>query len=215
MQIIEALLLEPVGCLAEFPSAPFHEIAVHLFGRKRKASSSGSRTYWHLLNLIDAAETPFDKEKKNVAEALEVEAADAASIYEDVVPALAELKSMGIRLFVTSSLSRRALSRFIERNSLGEFFSGICTRDDAGGVKSAPLLKLLDCASLPREKTMFLTDTLEGIRVARSVGVHPILMMNDPDEAQRLAMYNPAGGIISLHEMPDFIRLIAAQNQRS
>jgi phosphoglycolate phosphatase-like HAD superfamily hydrolase len=215
MKIIEALLLEPVGCLAEFPAAPFHEIAVHLFGRKRRASSSASRTYWHLLNLIDAAETPFDEEKKNVAAALEVEAVDAASIYEDVWPALAELKSMGIRLFVASSLSRRAVSRFIERNSLGEFLSGVCTRDDAGGVKSAPLLNALSSASLPHEKTMFLTDTLEGIKVARSVGVHPILMMNDPDEAQRLAMHNPAGGVISLHEMPDFIRLIAAQNQRS
>jgi phosphoglycolate phosphatase-like HAD superfamily hydrolase len=215
MQIIEALLLEPVGCLAEFPSAPFHEMAVHLFGRKRRASASASRTYWHLLNLIDAAETPFDEEKINVAEALEVEAVAGASIYEDVVPALAELKSMGIRLFVASSLSRRAVSRFIERNLLGEFLSGVCTRDDAGGVKSVPLLKSLDCASLPQEKTMFLTDTAEGIRVARNVGVLPILMMNDPDEAQRLAMHNPAGGIISLHEMPDFIRLIAAQNQRS
>jgi hypothetical protein len=61
---------------------------------------------------------------------------------------------------------------------------------------------------------MFLTDTVEGIKVARSVGVHPILMMNDPDESQRLAMHNPAGGVVSLHEMPDFIRLIAAQNQR-
>jgi hypothetical protein len=39
-------------------------------------------------------------------------------------------------------------------------------------------------------------------------------MMNDPDEAQRLAMHNPSGGVVSLHEMPDFIRLIAAQNQR-
>ena len=68
---------------------------------------------------------------------------DAASIYEDVVPALAELKSMGIRLFVASSLSRRAAARFIERNSLGEFLSGVCTRDDAGGVKSAPLLSAL------------------------------------------------------------------------
>jgi phosphoglycolate phosphatase-like HAD superfamily hydrolase len=215
MQIIEALLLEPVGCLAEFPADPFHEIAVRLYGRKRKSSSSASRIYWHLLNLIDAVETPFDEENKKVAEALEVEAVDTASIYEDVVPALAELKSMGIRLFVASSLSRRAVSRFIERNSLGEFLSGVHTRDDAGGVKSAPLLKSLDCASLPREKTMFLTDTAEGIKVARSVGVHPILMMNDPDEAQRLAMHNPAGGIISLHEMPDFIRLIAAQNLRS
>ena len=55
---------------------------------------------------------------------------------------------------------------------------------------------------------------MEGIKAARSAGVHPILMMNDPDEAQRLAMHNPAGGVVSLHEMPDFLRLIAAQNQR-
>ncbi|MGA7791615.1 MAG: HAD hydrolase-like protein [Candidatus Acidiferrales bacterium] len=214
MQTIEALLLEPVGCLAEFPSAPFHEIAVRLFGRKRKAGSSASQAYWYLLNLIAAAKTPIDAEKKRVAEELEVEAVDAASIYEDVAPALAELKSMGLRLFVTSSLSRKAAARFIERNSLGEFLSGVRTRDDAGGVKSAPLLSALSIASLPQEKAMFLTDTVEGIKVARSVGVHPILMMNDPDEAQRLAMHNPAGGVVSLHEMPDFMRLIAAQNQR-
>ena len=104
--------------------------------------------------------------------------------------------------------------RFVERNSLGEFLSGVRTRDEAEGVKSAPLLNALVGASLPREKTMFLTDTVEGIKVARSVGVHPILMMNDPEESQRLAMHNPAGGIVSLHEMPDFIRLLAAQNQR-
>jgi hypothetical protein len=55
---------------------------------------------------------------------------------------------------------------------------------------------------------------VEGIKTARSVGVHPILMMNDPDEARRLAMHNPAGGVVSLHEMPDFIRLIAAQFER-
>jgi len=215
MQTIEALLLEPVGCLAEFPSAPFHEISVSMFGRKGKASSSASRTYWRLLNLIDRAETPFDTEKKSVAETLEVVAVDAASIYEDVVPAFVELKSMGVRLFVATSLSRKAASRFIERNSLGEFLSGVRTRDDAGGVKSVPLLNTLGGASLPRERTIYLTDTLEGIQVARSVGVHPILMMNDPDEAQRLAMHNPAGGVVSLHEMPDFIRLLAAQNQRS
>ena len=214
MQPIEALLLEPVGCLAEFPSAPFHEIAVRLFGRKGKSILSASRSYWRLLNLIDAAKTPFDVEKKSLAETLEVEAVDAASIYEDVLPALAELKSMGIRIFVASSLSRRAASRFIERNSLGEFLSGVCARDDSGGVKSAPLLNALGGASLAREKTMFLTDTLEGIKTARRVGVHPILMMNDPDEAQRLAMHNPAGGVVSMHEMPDFIRLIAVQFER-
>ena len=58
--------------------------------------------------LIEAAESPLDAEKKSIAEALEVQAVDAASIYEDVAPALAELRSMGIRLIVATSLSRKA-----------------------------------------------------------------------------------------------------------
>ncbi len=62
------------------------------------------------------------------------------------------------------------------------------------------------------EKAMFLTDTAEGLRVAKSVGVQSILMMNDPDEAKRLAMHDPAGGIVSLYELPDFVRLVAARN---
>jgi beta-phosphoglucomutase-like phosphatase (HAD superfamily) len=214
MQTIEGLLLDPVGCLAEFPSGPFHEIAVRLFGRKGKASPSGSRSYWHLLNLMEAAPMPLNAERRNLAEALEAEAVAGASIYEDVLPVLAELRTMGIRLFVASSLSRAAAMSFIERCSLGEFFSGVWTRDDVGGVKAAPLLAALGGASLPPEKAMFLTDTVEGIKAARSAGVHPILMMNDPDEARRLAMHNPAGGVVSLHEIPDFIRLIAAQNKR-
>jgi phosphoglycolate phosphatase-like HAD superfamily hydrolase len=213
MKTIDGLLLDPVGCLAEFPSGPFHEIAVRLFGRKGKASPSGSRSYWHLLNLLEAAETPLKGERRNVAEALEIEAVAAASIYEDVLPVLAELRTMGIRLLIASSLSRSSMTSFIERGLLGEFLSGVWTRDDSGGVKSAPLLAALRGASLPPDKTMFLTDTVEGIKVARSAGVHPILMMNDPDEARRLATHNPAGGVVSLHEIPDFIRLIAAQNK--
>jgi beta-phosphoglucomutase-like phosphatase (HAD superfamily) len=133
MQAIECLMLEPVGCLAEFPSAPFHEIAVRGFGRRGKASPSGSRSYWHLLNLIEPAETPL------VAEELEAEAVAASSIYEDVVPVLAELRSMDIRLVVATSLSRAAAMSFVERFSLGEFLTGIWARDDSGGVKSAPL----------------------------------------------------------------------------
>jgi hypothetical protein len=78
MQSIEGLLLDPVGCLAEFPSGPFHEIAVRLFGRKGKASPSGSRSYWHLLNLMEAAETPLKGERRKIAEALEAEAVAAA-----------------------------------------------------------------------------------------------------------------------------------------
>jgi hypothetical protein len=38
-------------------------------------------------------------------------------------------------------------------------------------------------------------------------------MMNDPDEAMRLATLGPDGGIVSLHELPDFVRFLAARRQ--
>src|SRR5436190_19414901 len=208
MRNFDGILLEPVGCLAEFPPEPFHEIAVRLFGRKGKPSRSGSRSYWHLLNLIgEGRSSPLVKD-------LEIEAVNAASVYEDIVPALTELRAMGVHLSIASSLSDAAITCFLKKHSLGEFFDDIWNRDNAGGIKAVPLVRALRGASLQPENVIFLTDTVEGIKVARSAGVHPILMMNDPDEARRLTAHNPAGGIVSLHELPDFIRLIAAHNQR-
>ena len=208
MQVIEGILFEPVGCLAEFPSGPFHEIAARFFGRKSKASPSGSRTYWHLLNLIGDAAPPSSMRD------LEIEAVNAAGVYEDIVPAVTELKAMGVHLSIASSLSDAAIKLFLQKHSLGKFFAGVWNRDNAGGIKAVPLVRAVRGASLQPENVMFLADTVEGIKAGRSAGVHPVLMMNDPDESRRLAMHNPAGGVVSLHEIPDFIRLIAAQNKR-
>jgi FMN phosphatase YigB (HAD superfamily) len=201
MQIIEGILFEPVGCLAEFPPEPFHEITVRLYGKKGKPSRSASRAYWHLLNLWG-----------NTIEALEVEAVDGATLYADVPPALVELKAMGIQLFIASSLSQAAIQRFLEKCPF-EFHS-VWNRENAGGIKTVPLTRAMNSASLRPEQTMFLTDTAEGLRVAERLGVNSVLMMNDPDESRRLAMRNPAGGIVSLHELPDFIRLVRAENAR-
>jgi phosphoglycolate phosphatase-like HAD superfamily hydrolase len=205
MQIIEAILFEPVGCLAEFPAQPFNEIAAQCFGRKNKPSKSGSRAYWHLLNLMEAA-------GNQSAEALELQAVEEASPYEDVIPALSELKAMGIHLILASSLSTAAITRFVAKSGLDECFSAIWTRDNAGGIKAVPLRSAIAAASLNPEHVMYLTDTAEGLKVANNLGVTSVLMMNDPDEARRLTTHEPAGGIVSLHELPDFIRLVAAEN---
>ena len=212
MQAIEGILFEPVGCLAEFPSDPFLEAAFRLFGRKRKMSQSGSRSYWHLLNLMESTGKKPEGSERQLVEALEVRAVAGASVYEDVVPALSELNVMGVKLLIASSLSGAAIARFLDQYSLNEFFSAVWSRDNAGGIKAAPLHAAIAGASLKPERVMFIADTLEGLKTAQSVGVHSILMMNDPDEARRLAMHNPSGGIISLHELPDFIRLVAAEN---
>src|SRR5208337_2213327 len=116
MQAIKGILFEPVGCLAEFPAEPFLEIAARLSGRKKQTSKSGSRAYWHSLNLMEAMRGPSD-------EALEIEAVERASLYEDVIPALAELKAMDIQLIIASSLAWRAIESFLQKNCLQQDFS--------------------------------------------------------------------------------------------
>ena len=212
MRTVEGILFEPVGCLAEFPPAPFLEIASRLFGRKRKFSASGSRAFWHVLNLIESAGGELDDAGKELIGTLELQAVDGASMYEDVVPSLSELKAMGVKLYVASSLSGAALNRFLQPNALNVFFSGHWDRDSARGVKAVPLRAAILGASLKPENVMYLTDTLEGLKTAQALGLNSILMMNDPDDARRLAMHNPSGGIVSLHELPDFIRFLAAQD---
>ena len=207
-------MFEPVGCLAEFPSEPFHEIAVRCFdlGRRKKPSKSGSRSYWHLLNLMQTQDRKPEEWQGEVVEALEMEAVTGASAYEDVIPALSELKAMGIKLLLASSLSSRAVTLFLEKCALQELFSAVWNRDNSGGIKAAPLARAIEAACLQPEQAMFLADTAEGLSVAKMAGINSILMMNDPDEARRLALQNPAGGIVSLHELPDFIRLVAAEH---
>jgi beta-phosphoglucomutase-like phosphatase (HAD superfamily) len=198
----EVILFEPVGCLAEFPAEPFQEIAARVFHRRKQPSKSASRSYWHLLNLMEAAEhVPGDME------ALEIQAVDGASLYEDVRPALSELKAMRVGLVIASSLCGAAIARFLEVHRLEEFFLHVWSRDNAQGVKAAPIRRALE--GVKPERAVVLTDTAEGIKTVKSVGVNAILMMNDPDEARKLALRGPAGGIVSLHELPDFVRLLA------
>ena len=208
MRAVEAIVFEPVGCLAEFPAEPFIEIGTRFFGGKRNASKSGSRAYWHLLNLMQTSGKTLDEDENAIVEALEAEAVAGATIYEDVFPALSELKAMGVEVNIASSLSKAAVDSFLVKIALGDIFSAVWNRDTAEGIKATPLQR----ASSRPGRAMYLTDTAEGLTVAKSVGFNAVLMMNDPDEARRLAMQDPAGGIVSLLELPDFVRLLAARD---
>ena len=214
MRSIDAILFEPVGCLAEFPAEPFNEIAARVFGRLQNTIGSASRSYWHLLNLLEAVYGKLANADSSFIEAHEIQAVQSASIYEDVIPAFSELKAMNVKLVLASSLSTKAITRFIEKASLGEFFSVVSTRDTAKGVKTAPLQHALSIAGLESAHAMFLTDTAEGLELASALDISSILMMNDPDDALRLADQNPSAGVVSLTELPDFIRLVIAENAR-
>jgi FMN phosphatase YigB (HAD superfamily) len=215
MQRIEAILFEPVGCLAEFPSAPFNAIIDRVFGRGEEVDlESASRAYWHVLNLMEPVLGKMANADMKFIEILEVQAVDDANVYEDVIPALSELKTMNIKLVLASSFSGKALERFIDKASLKDLFSIVSSRDTAKGVKASPLKSALAAAGVDPAHAMFLTDTADGLEVVNALGMNSILMMNDPDEALPLADQNPTAGVVSLHELPDFIRLVAAENAR-
>jgi beta-phosphoglucomutase-like phosphatase (HAD superfamily) len=215
MQRIDGIFFEPVGCLAEFPVEPFNEILARVFGEQELDFRSTGRSYWQLLSLMEPVYGKMAKADMKYIETLENQAVDAATVYEDVVPALSELKTMNIKLAVASSLSDKATTRFLEKAAFGDVFSSISTRDSAKGVKTAPLKAALAAENIEPAHAMFLTDTSEGLELVRTLGMNSILMMNDPDEALPLADQNPSAGIISLHELPDFMRLVAAENARS
>ncbi len=213
MRIIEGVLFEPVGCLAEFGAKEFNEIAASFYGQKKRAGKTGSIAYWQLLKAMQKADKELAAADSKTVEGLEIEAVEGANVYEDVVPALSQLKAMGIKLLIASSLSEAAVNRFLEKSSLKEFFSGVWNRKNAGGVMAVPLTKALASAALDPERVMSLADHEDGLNVAKEVGVNSILMINDYDDGRRLAMHPPTGGIVSLAELPDAIRLIAEENK--
>jgi phosphoglycolate phosphatase-like HAD superfamily hydrolase len=207
MQIIKAVIFEPVGCLAEFRADEFDAIAARLF-EEADVSPAGSEAYWNLLFRIEATGKQLDASQLQMAETLELQAVENAKLYEDVVPALDELKSMGVDLLVASSLSDAAVKRFLEKSSIGSYFSSVWTRDNAGGIKAAPLKKAIESAQIPPTHAMVLVDTVDSIRLAKQVGANSILMINDYDQGKRLAGQDPTGAIVSLHELPDAIRFV-------
>jgi beta-phosphoglucomutase-like phosphatase (HAD superfamily) len=218
MQAVDAILFEPVGALAEFPAAPFQSVAARVFARSPAAEAQGgvggSIAYWDVLDLLASCDRPLRPDEHATIDAGELEAVDGAFVYDDAGPALAELAGLGVRLIVASSLSENALSRFLDRAAWSAVFHDRWSRDAAGGVADAVLRRAVTGGSLAPERVLFLADTEAGLRAATRAGVRPILMMNDPDEAMRLTACDPAGGIVSLHELPDLVRLVAARHAR-
>ena len=104
---------------------------------------------------------------------------DRGEAYPDAAPALAELETLGVKLIAVPSVSAAVLAAAVAD------------------------------ASLSPERVICLTDSEDGIRAAKEAGVSPVLMMNDPDEAMRLTAFEPAGGIVSLLELPDFVRFVS------
>ena len=89
--------------------------------------------------------------------------------YDDVLPAIAELKAHGYRTFLTSSLSGAATAHFLERYVLKEFFF---PRSGTETIRAASKPHRFICDRRDISQTrggIFITDTLEGLKVSKTV----------------------------------------------
>jgi phosphoglycolate phosphatase-like HAD superfamily hydrolase len=206
--MIKAVLFEPVGCLAEFPALEFNNAAAELLAATGDAPATGSQAYWRLLGLLEPQFGAFTKESLARLEAFELQAVERADLYEDVRASLEELGQLGVAAFLVSSLSRPAIARFLERFSLTDLFAGSITRDEAQGVGARPVRHAIDQASLDPARVMVLVDTAEALDMTKQFGLNAVLMINDYDEGRALAEHRPAGGVVSLAELADALRLI-------
>src|ERR1700694_5255913 len=98
MQAVDAILFDPVGALAEFPAAPFQTVAARVFARSPAVEAQGSQAYWDMLDLLASCDRPLRQDEHRRIDAGELEAVDAALVYDDAGPALAELAGPGVRL---------------------------------------------------------------------------------------------------------------------
>jgi beta-phosphoglucomutase-like phosphatase (HAD superfamily) len=208
VDIIKAVLLEPVGCLAEFQPDEFDRAAADLFGASPDPAATGSQAYWRLLGLIEQQYDAISIEGWVRLVELEMRAIVQAELYEDVRQALEELKALGVAAYLASSLSRTAVAHFLERHALADLFAGRITRTEASGVMDKPLRRAIDQAGLEPARVMALADTAPALDMIKRLGLNAMLMINDYDEGRALAERNPAGAIVSLAELGDALRLI-------
>jgi FMN phosphatase YigB (HAD superfamily) len=200
---IKAVLFEPVGCLAEFRPDEFNDMATRLSGASADPSATGSQAYWQLMSLLASRD-----EAPAASEEIELQAVEHADLYPDVRGCLDELRQLGVAAYLVTSLSRAAAVRFLERFSIADVFSGLVSREDAGGVGAQPLRHAASQTGVEAARIMALVDTGEALDAAKSLGLNTVLMINDYDEGRALAERSPTGGIVSLAELPDALRLI-------
>ena len=208
MDTIKAVLFEPVGCLAEFRADAFNKASADLFAATPDDAASGSQAYWRLLGLLAPRCAALSQAEWDQLQGFELEACEHTDLYPDVRACLEELKQIGVSAYIVSSLSRAAVDRFIARFSLADLLTGVVARDDAQGVMDAPLRHAIAQTKLEPARLMVLVETAEAIAVANSLRLNAMLMINDYDEGRLLAERSPAGGLVSLAELPDALRLI-------
>ena len=103
------------------------------------------------------------------------------SAYPDAAPALAELRSQGMRLVCVSNWDI-SLTEVLERCGLSDLLDGVVTSAGSGSRKPDPVIfsQALEIAGCPAQETLHVGDTAEeDVAGATAAGIRALLLDRD------------------------------------
>ena len=129
---------------------------------------------------------------------------DELSLFEGVLPLLAELRGRGHWLAVATGKSRRGLDECLGMAELKGLFDDSRTADETAG-KPHPLMlqELMAAWSVPPERTLMIGDTTHDLQMALNAGCASVGVSygaHEPDAFHALAPRHVAHSVRELHD---------------
>jgi phosphoglycolate phosphatase-like HAD superfamily hydrolase len=124
------------------------------------------------LDFFEASwKTPDFEKVSRIVEKFEVEAASKCTIFPDAKPALELLYKRGLRCYLASMQSVKAIEFLEEKYGLKKYFRKSIGREDAGSKKGELELALSFEKEFPRERIVFIDDQRRHMVPCRELGI--------------------------------------------
>ncbi|MCY4580116.1 MAG: HAD-IA family hydrolase, partial [Chloroflexi bacterium] len=123
----------------------------------------------------------------------------------DFVPSITDvLLGSGIRLGIVSSKFRRRIERVLKRDDLEGRFEVIVGGEDVEELKPNPtgLLRAMEALSTPRERCLYVGDSVTDAETARRAGVPFVAVLSGVTGREAFAEYDSVNVLESAAELP-------------
>ena len=132
---------------------------------------------------------------------------DDLSLFEGVLPMLADLRDAGHLLTVATGKSRRGLDEVLHSKDLKGVFDGSRTADQTAG-KPHPLMlqELMAEFDVPPERVLMIGDTTHDLQMALNAGCASVGVSYGAHEPDAFHQLNPLTVVHSVRELHDWLR---------
>lgn len=130
------------------------------------------------------------------------------SLFDGVLPMLADLKTRGLILTVATGKSRRGLDEALDTSTLVGIFDASRTADQTAG-KPDPLMlrELMAEFDVPAERTLMIGDTTHDLQMALNAGCASVGVSYGAHESDAFAALSPQYVAHDVAQLHNWLRL--------